>query len=197
MNYLAHIYLSGGCRALQVGNFIGDFVKGNSYLSLPKGVANGVVLHRSIDSFTDNHPLFKECVELLRPSFSRYSGVLVDIFFDYLLASKFKEYSGGKKLNLFAANFYLSTLLYYRWLPEKVKGFIFHFITTNRLGKYATLNGMLVTFQIIAHYKIESLNPTEVIASLIENESALRERFDPFFKELQLFVKEEIGRLNI
>ena len=35
MNYLAHIYFSGKNRKVAVGNFIGDFVKGNSYDKYP------------------------------------------------------------------------------------------------------------------------------------------------------------------
>jgi len=196
LNYLAHIYLSGGNRALAVGNFIGDFVKGKSYQNLPAGIRDGVLLHRAIDSFTDEHPLFKECVEIIRPSFGRYAAVLVDIFFDHLLASNFRNYSGGKRLSFFAANFYLSTLLYYRWLPEKVKSFIFHFIYTNRLGKYASIEGMMVTFQIIAHFKIESLNPYETVTFLKENKSELYKRFNPFWKELNRFVTGELEQIG-
>ena len=31
MNYLAHIFLSGNDRCIQIGNFIGDGVKGDGY----------------------------------------------------------------------------------------------------------------------------------------------------------------------
>ncbi|MDD3273470.1 MAG: DUF479 domain-containing protein, partial [Bacteroidales bacterium] len=64
MNYLAHIYLSGSNRQLQVGNFIGDFVKGRKHENYPKGIQKGILLHREIDRFTDCHPLFIETVEL-------------------------------------------------------------------------------------------------------------------------------------
>ena len=32
MNYLAHIFLSGNDRCIQIGNFIGDGVKGDGYI---------------------------------------------------------------------------------------------------------------------------------------------------------------------
>lgn len=141
MNYLAHIFLSGNNRQLQVGNFIGDFVKGRRHNEFPKGIQQGILLHREIDNFTDSHPAFLETVEILRPAFGRYSGIIADMYFDYFLASDFGRHSNGKSIGLFAFNFYLSALLYYRWLPPRVKGFIFHFIGSNRLKKYASYEG--------------------------------------------------------
>ncbi len=189
MNYLAHIYLSGGNRQLQVGNFIGDFVKGRKYQDFPKGICKGILLHREIDRFTDSHPLFLETVELLKPSFGRYSGIIADMYFDYLLASDFRRYSHSTSLGLFAANFYLSAILNYRWLPERVKGFIFHFIWTNRLKQYSTYEGLEYSLKIMSHYKSSAINPELSIAFLRENENILRSRFNLFMPEAIEFVR--------
>ena len=37
MNYLAHIFLSGDDRRVQIGNFVGDAVKGRAYENYPSG----------------------------------------------------------------------------------------------------------------------------------------------------------------
>ena len=189
MNYLAHIYLSGGDRQLQVGNFIGDFVKGRQYESYPKGIRRGILLHREIDRFTDCHPLFIETVELLRPAFGRYSGIIADMYFDYLLASDFKRYSHSIPLTLFAANFYISATLNYRWLPERVKGFIFHFIWTNRLKQYSTYEGLEYSLKIMSRYKTKAINPELSISFLKENEDVLRSGFNLFMPEAIEFVR--------
>ena len=55
MNYLAHAYLSGNDIPLSVGNFIADSVKGKKYLSYPAKIIRGILLHRAIDHYTDNH----------------------------------------------------------------------------------------------------------------------------------------------
>ena len=39
MNYLAHIFLSGSNRKVQLGNFVGDAVKGSSYKNYPPDIA--------------------------------------------------------------------------------------------------------------------------------------------------------------
>ena len=57
MNYLAHFYLSNHDKNLIVGNYIADDVKGKAYLDYPLEIQKGILLHRKIDDFTDNHPI--------------------------------------------------------------------------------------------------------------------------------------------
>lgn len=51
MNYLAHIFLSGPNRKVQLGNFVGDAVKGSSYKNYPPDIAKGIQLHRAIEAY--------------------------------------------------------------------------------------------------------------------------------------------------
>lgn len=185
MNYLGHIYFSGTNRQVAVGNFIGDFVKGRKYEEYPPCIKKGILLHRKIDHFTDTHPVFLETVDLLRPSFARYSGIMADMYYDYLLASDFERYNNGQSLVSFSRNFHVSAMLYYRWLPEKVKGFIFHFIRTNRLRKYASYEGLQESLQIMSMYKSSAIQPNLSIEFLKTNEEQLRSLFDKFMTEAQ------------
>jgi len=56
MNFLAHFYLSGNQENIILGNFMGDFVKGNPFKKYPAPLATAIQLHRQIDIFTDSHP---------------------------------------------------------------------------------------------------------------------------------------------
>ena len=69
MNYLAHVFLSGSNRKVQLGNFVGDAVKGSSYKNYPPDIAKGIQLHRAIDDYTDRHPAVCEVVHRLQPEF--------------------------------------------------------------------------------------------------------------------------------
>ena len=62
MNYLAHIYLSGTHTELRFGNFIVDAVQGKEYDICTKGIQDGILLHRAIDTFTDQHTIFENMV---------------------------------------------------------------------------------------------------------------------------------------
>lgn len=93
MNYLAHFFLSQGEPDIIVGNFLGDFVKGNKYLLLPEQVKNGVLLHRFIDHFTDTTELNDATRAKLRPQCGKYAGVAMDLIHDHCLALTLKEWS--------------------------------------------------------------------------------------------------------
>lgn len=86
MNFLAHAFLAGNEPPLIVGGVAGDWIKGWLPGSLPSDLARGVALHRAIDSHAETHPAFKASRQRVGPGRRRYAGVLVDIFYDHLLA---------------------------------------------------------------------------------------------------------------
>lgn len=92
MNYLAHAALSQNNEALLIGNFIADHIRGNHYQTYSPEIIKGIQLHRNIDSFTDAHPSFKHCKRFFYEGYERYSGILVDIYFDYLLSQHTKQW---------------------------------------------------------------------------------------------------------
>ncbi len=190
LNYLAHILLSGNDPQVKIGNFIGDFVKGSRLNEYPQKIRHGIVLHRKIDEFTDSHPVVRETVNFIRPSFGRYSGVITDMYFDYFLAINFSSYS-SESLNVFAFRFYFFVGVNYKHLPVRVKGFIFHFISTNRLKKYASIDGLKDSLQIMANYKSSAIEPDKTIQFLIENSDEIEKRFHSFFPDLIEFVRSE------
>lgn len=182
MNYLAHILLSGKNGQIQVGNFIGDAVKGRSYENYPAHIRQGILLHRSIDDFADHHADVKQAVALAKVKFGRYAGVMTDMFFDYLLARNFRQYS-GISLRYFTFRFYLSLVRNYFYLPVRIKRFVWHFILTDRLNRYASLRGLKQSLRIMAEYKKLPVDPEEAIVFLTEHERQLEKLFAHFFRK--------------
>lgn len=86
MNFLAHALLAGQDSALIVGGVVGDWIKGTLPGTLPPDLARGVALHRAIDSHAETHPAFCRSRARISPARRRYAGVLVDMFYDHLLA---------------------------------------------------------------------------------------------------------------
>ncbi len=192
MNFLAHIYLSGDNRDIQVGNFIGDFVKGSAYNGYPNKVKQGILLHRAIDDFTDKHPEVIEAIAWLKPQFGRYSGIFIDMFYDYFLASEWQNFS-PIPLRRFARGFYWSMICHYSILPKQVRGFLPHLIVSNRLCLYATTEGLQRSLEIMERVTSLPKQSEEAIRFLTTNHSLLRENFYNFFPTLQQFVAEKIA----
>jgi len=86
MNFLGHIYLTPNNDQLLLGNFIADSVKGNPYKQFSKPIADGIKLHRAIDTFTDKHPLVRQGVNRFRATQGRYASVVIDVVYDHVLA---------------------------------------------------------------------------------------------------------------
>ncbi|HRI59710.1 MAG TPA: ACP phosphodiesterase [Saprospiraceae bacterium] len=93
MNHLAHCFLSFSDEDLLVGNFIGDFVKGSAWKNYPEGIQHGILLHRTIDAYTDEHPAARQSKERIRSFAGRYASAVTDILYDYILAMRWSEYT--------------------------------------------------------------------------------------------------------
>ncbi len=136
MNHLAHLYLSSDKEEEMVGQFIADAVKGNDFNLYSPDIRQGILLHRWVDSFTDTHDLVKELRAEYRPKLGLYSGVLIDLVFDYFLAKDFQIHS-GIKLEEFQ-QFTFSVLNKHEdHFPEKMKKYFFHMKDKEFMMKYA------------------------------------------------------------
>ncbi|WP_459948620.1 acyl carrier protein phosphodiesterase [Denitratisoma sp. agr-D3] len=92
MNFLAHLYLATDADHLRLGGVMGDFVKGPLPGVLPDDLAAGVMLHRRIDSFADRHAAFQRSRQRVSAERRRYGGILVDMFYDHLLAKHWTDF---------------------------------------------------------------------------------------------------------
>ena len=96
MNFLAHFYLSGTSETLVVGNFLGDMVRKVEWEHYSPEIVEGIKMHQEIDRFTDTHSLVKANKALLIPKHKHFSGVILDIFYDYFLANSWNNHHQTK-----------------------------------------------------------------------------------------------------
>lgn len=190
MNYLAHLYLSGHSEKLLVGNFIGDYVKGNRYLQYHDEIAKGIILHRHIDSFTDQHPKHLEAKRLFRDDFGHYAGIVVDFVYDHFLASNWADYS-DITLRWFAKHVHSVLLSHFTDLPIRVQGFLPFLIQNKRLESYATLDGITQSMQIMGKYSSLPSRSEAARKILTENYDVLNLNFSQFMKEAISYVISE------
>jgi len=192
MNFLAHLYLSGSDINIRLGNFIGDYVKGMHFESYPHAVQKGIMLHRAIDSFTDKHPGTHKCIEILRPGYGKYAGVVVDVLFDHILAKEWARYS-NEDLKSFTRKFYLQMLQHYILLPERPKKFLPFMIQSNRLYSYRTLEGVKRAIEIMSSVTSLPDKSAFVMEVLNRDYPQLSEQFNILFPEIIAFVVNDFG----
>jgi hypothetical protein len=195
MNFLAHIYLSGDNDLLKIGNFMADSIHGNKFNDYPTEIKKGILLHRSIDSFTDMHPVYRQSKHRLHEKYGHYSGVIMDIFYDHFLAKNWKTYS-DEKLEEYADNFYLLLKENYDLLTEKIKGILPYMIERNWLVSYASIEGLeMILFQMDQRTK-NRVAMHESIVELKQFYLQFDEEFCLFFEDLKQHCREKLYELN-
>ena len=192
MNYLAHIYLSGDNEEIIVGNFIGDYVKGFELNDYSQMVRKGIVLHRHIDSFTDKNMIVKLSKSRIAKKYHKYSGIIIDIFYDHFLIKLWNDYS-CVPLNDFVVHTHQILQKFYDILPEGVRLFVPAFIKNNWIQKYASIEGVR---EVLERMSCRTTLPdhTDYAIKTLEKEYAHFEKeFSTFFPLLITYVTKSFG----
>ncbi|MDP2424335.1 MAG: ACP phosphodiesterase [Bacteroidales bacterium] len=184
MNFLAHAFLSGSDEETIVGNFIADHVKGKPDHRYSAGILNGITLHRLIDEFTDTHPVVRQSADRLKPSYARYSVVIVDMFYDHLLAKHWCEFS-SVPLKKFTRHIYLVMMKHYRILPAKTKRILPFMVADDWMAGYAKPNGLKLALKGMARRTRFESGMDKAVGDLQKDYGLYLEEFRLFFPDLQ------------
>jgi acyl carrier protein phosphodiesterase len=195
VNFLAHIYLSGTNDLIKIGNFSADGIRGKAYLDYPKDMQVGILLHRKIDSFTDNHPLFRQSCRRLYPIYRHYSRVIVDIYYDHFLARNWHQYA-EQSLESFVSDFYDCLEEHMALLPPKFQHLTPHMISGNWLVSYAHLEGIASVLQGMDRRSGMQSKMSLAISELKSDYVNFQNDFEAFFKDLTLYAHEELDQLQ-
>ncbi len=196
MNYLAHIYLSKNDKELRIGNFIADSVRGKDFSMFPKRVAQGIILHRHIDTFTDQHAIVKQSKNRIRKKYGHWSGLIVDIYYDHFLAANWKDYH-SQPLMKYVETFYNDLLEHYSILPDRVQGFLPIMIEQNWLKSYETIEGISNIFNQM-NMRTKGISKMDTAPNdLVENYSDLENDFHLFMKDLKSYVIDRTKELKV
>lgn len=192
MNYLAHFYLSGNNKQLMLGNYMGDFIKASEVEALPAEIKKGVMLHRFIDEYTDNHQEVLKSKELVRPYFKKYSPVVIDIFYDHFLALNWEKYHSDK-LEDFAKKVYDLLESNIDLLPKKSLRFLQYLTQNNMLVNYKSIDGMEKVFQGMSYRASFNSGMEKAHVILQKHFVELEMHFNSFFPELNKACKLHIA----
>lgn len=186
MNFLAHIYLSGDNDLMKIGNFMADGIHGKHFDTFPMEIQKGIILHRSIDTFTDAHAVFRQSTRRLHANYHHYSGIIVDIFYDHFLAKNWSNYS-DERLEDYSERFYQALRDNYDDLTPKTQKMMPYMIDYNWLVSYQTIEGIeSVLAKMDTRMKRDS-NMRFSVAELRMYYSDFEYEFTTFFKELRKF----------
>jgi acyl carrier protein phosphodiesterase len=216
MNHLAHFVLSGGDADLAIGNFVADFITNRQLPDFSAAVQRGIHLHREIDAYTDSHPIVKQSTKRLHPFHHKYSPVIVDVYYDYLLAKNWDKFAPtmevDKKQNwnlnlelhliqypsnrnppsvplpLYVQSIYRLLFQRVKELPEKLQSFLPNMIGEDFLRGPTTFKGLEKSFERIEKHAAFPGNFGNAAEHLEEFLEEFDAEFCAFFPDLQNHV---------
>lgn len=195
MNFLAHAHLSNGDPQILVGNLIADSVKGKSKYDFPATIRMGIDLHRKIDVFTDTHPVFKKSVEVIYEEKRRFSGVVMDIFYDHFLARNWSNFS-SIPLDVFTIRAYHVLGRNFTLLPPRVKRILPYMMAQNWLNSYANLKDLKRIFYGMDRRTSFRSGMSDSVDLLQKHYTVLEHHFFTFYPEMMDFVEESTVQLK-
>jgi acyl carrier protein phosphodiesterase len=194
MNFLAHAYLSFDHPQLLIGNMISDFVKGKAQYSFATGIQKGILLHRSIDDFTDTHAATHEAKKIFSPYYRLYSGPITDVLYDHFLANDQNIFT-ERSLKSFTQHTYACLEEHITQLPDKFVMVLGYMKSQDWPFNYRSHAGIQRSLMGLAR-RATYLSESDVAYNLfLSHYVTLKELYDDFIKDIQVFSKEKINEL--
>ncbi len=187
MNYLAHLFLSCQSEESMIGNFLADMTTLKETRSIPNVYQEGVRLHRSIDHFTDQHPAVRSSIGLIRPEQRKYSPVVIDIYYDFLLYKNWSLYM-DLPFELFTQKAYGILEKHLPSIPTRLHLRIRKMIAAKWLDQYTHYPGLHDVFMRLKYRSSFDNQLHNAALHLQEKESELSGHFREFFPELMEHV---------
>lgn len=196
MNFLAHLRLGPDEPQQALGGLLGDFVKGPvASMALPDPVRQGIWLHRRIDAFTDRHPLVLRSKARVSGERRRYAGIMVDMFYDHLLARHWQQFD-DQPLAVFTARMYRAVLTQQTLMPERARTVLVRMAEQDWLGSYADLQNLHQALNNMSR-RLRPANPLPGAVHELEREySSFEADFLEFMPEVIVFSEAQAAALR-
>jgi acyl carrier protein phosphodiesterase len=162
---------------------ISDFVKGKKKFDLPEEIQKGIILHRKIDTYTDDHIINKELKLIFKSSYGLYSSPIMDVLFDHFLATD-PNYFDEESLLQFSMKTYLMLDDKQDQFPEKFARMYPYMKSQNWLYHYRSKDGVWNSLGGLSR-RAKYLHETQTAFDLFEQHyETLRAGYNEFFPDL-------------
>jgi acyl carrier protein phosphodiesterase len=188
LNYLAHLFFSNSGEEAIIGSLLGDFVKGNPAGRFPSAVADAILFHRKIDSFSDSHFITRLSRDRISPLRRRFAGIIVDVSYDHFLSRHWQQFS-PVDLKFFVDRVYFVLSHNQEMLTERLRRILPHMIAENWLGGYIQLEGVGKALDRLAG-RLSRGGPFKgAVAEIETHYEDLEADFLAFFPDLSTFCE--------
>ncbi|MGL6261456.1 ACP phosphodiesterase [Vibrio sp. WXL103] len=195
MNFLAHLHIAHHCNSSLLGNLLGDFVKGDPHKQFAKDIADGILLHRFVDSYTDYHDTVLLCKSKFDQKQRRFSPIALDMFWDHCLAKHWQRYH-SKPLACFVEFAKTQTDIIHPDLPARFLSVSQHMWQERWLESYQEFDNILYALNRIAQRRPRLAALSDCQHSLVRHYDCFESRFDTLYQEVLTSAMRRQYQLN-
>jgi acyl carrier protein phosphodiesterase len=127
----------------------------------------------------------------------RYAGIVLDVFYDHVLAKNWSSYC-GTPLQEFIQEFYRALAVHRALLPERLAAIVPMIVQQDWLGSYRELAGFETTVRRISSRLSRNGDlMRDGLLDVRDNYEFLCDGFDEFFPELIRFAEDQRALMQI
>ena len=149
LNFFAHLVLAEPTVESRVGNLLGDFARGVDQDSLSVEVLQGLINHRCIDQFTDQHPEVRQMKRLFSERRRRFAGIALDVLFDHYLLHHWHQFGVHSRAQV-VEELYDDLLAGQPLMPQRMQQVTRRIVEADWFGSYESLEGVSYALDRIA-----------------------------------------------
>lgn len=195
MNWLAHVLLSKKDTEYQIGNFLADPLKGRPWADASVAIKEGMLMHKSIDKFTDSHAIVSQSKSRLGKGYLK--GVVIDLLYDHFLSLNWEQYSRIPQSE-FLQHFHIGALQLAKTYPPEANRIVTNLSKSKVLSSYTEFSGFVEALKRIdtrLSPRVKAKDMTISYKNIVEQEyTYLKTDFEVFFPELMAFFRHhELG----
>ena len=183
------MFLSCQDPYLLAGNFMADFISNKHLKNIRREILLGIELHKSIDSFTDTHKAVREAVTVLRPTQRKYSSVVADILFDFILTQEWHKYT-DIDIEVFTSKTYQKLLGMKDEFPEKLMNLLPKMVDDDFLMSCKNEDRLIKTFERVGRRAKFDNNLNQAHIDMVNNYDVLQKSFHRLFPDLIIHVNQ-------
>src|SRR5688500_3597364 len=187
MNYLAHALLSPDDPHILMGNLWGDLLKPRDFEGLKPDIVKGIMLHRRIDAFTDQHEEVGEIMKLIRPFQGKYTPVVADVLMDFML-SKYWHLFHHRSIEVFCNDKYKSVRKQIHLIPARLHPRIQRMLENQWLESCKNRDRMQTALHMLSMRASFENKIQEALRPYDLHEQKMDELFLSFFEELKAHI---------
>jgi acyl carrier protein phosphodiesterase len=149
LNFFAHLVLADTTVESRVGNLLGDFARGIDQQMLPAEVLQGLINHRRVDQFTDQHAEVQQMKRLFSRQRRRFAGIALDVLFDHYLLNHWQQFSSQSKTRV-VDTLYDDLIAGQSLMPPRMQQVTQRIVGSDWFGSYERLDGVSYALDRIA-----------------------------------------------